>query len=87
MKAFIKASICLTIILSIAFNVEAQNVTKDSAGTYRALPAEVATKDVYIGIDGVTCPVFETRQGKPFIKRISKKTGKEYRFFLKPEVK
>lgn len=44
----------------------------------------IQTKYYYV-VDGKRYPIFLSNTGKAFIKRISKKTGKEYRQYL-PEI-
>lgn len=36
--------------------------------------------------DGIVYPIFITRKGACYVKRISKKTGKEYKYYLPKEV-
>lgn len=55
-------------------------VTIDS--NFKELPKEIPTTKIYTSIGGNNYPVYKTTTGKYFIKKISPKTNKEYRFYL-----
>jgi len=55
-------------------------ITIDS--NFKELPKEFPTNKIYTTIDGKTFPVYKTPNGKYFIKKISPKTNKEYRYYL-----
>lgn len=42
----------------------------------------IATGKTYTDIKGVVYPVYKTSTGKLFINKVSKKTGKTYRYYL-----
>ena len=48
--------------------------------------ADVQTPYTWKDKDGKTYPIFITRKGACYVKRISKKTGKEYKYYLPKEV-
>jgi len=64
-------------------------VKKDADGLYKSVSRPdttigySATNEHFIDSKGVKYPVFKTKEGKYFVLRISKKTGKQYREYLK----
>lgn len=67
-----------------------QNVTQNGNNftqvkTERAESKEVKTQYTYTDSKGNVYPVYLSSKGKAFIKKVSKKTGKEYKQYL-PEV-
>jgi len=65
------------------------NAVRTADGNFTSL-AKITIKDsatafVYTGKDGVSLPVFQNSKGKYFLSRVSKKTGKRYRYYLKTE--
>jgi len=58
------------------------NVIVSVDGNFKELPKEFPTDKIYTSIDGINYPVFKSTTGKYFIKKISPKTNKEYRFYL-----
>ena len=58
------------------------NVIVTTDGNFKELPKEVLTTKIYTSIDGINYPVYKTPTGKYFIKKISPKTNKEYRYYL-----
>lgn len=63
-----------------------QNVKVDSTGNYVAAQHQdsaKATGKTYTDSKGNVYPVFVSKSGKPFVKRKSNNTGKEYRQYLK----
>ena len=67
------------------------NATIDASGNFRAIPkaatkaADMATGKTYTAKDGEVYPVYKTAKGRFYIKRVSKKTGKAYRYYLVTE--
>lgn len=65
------------------------NVRIDSNGNYVAIRKDtarpVATGRYYVDGHGHMCPVFKSPSGRIFALRISKKTGKPYRTYLKTD--
>ena len=65
-----------------AQNVQRQgNVFVEQSDTIK----EVKTEYTYKAKDGKTYPIFLSKNGKYYIKRVSKKSGKMYKTYL-PEV-
>ena len=65
--------------------IQAQKVVQNG-NTFTMVSKEKETKTSYTYvINGVSYPVYLSSKGKAFIKRISKKTGKEYKMYI-PEV-
>jgi hypothetical protein len=58
------------------------NVIVAIDGNFKELPKEVLTTKIYTSIDGSKYPVYKATNGKYFIKKISPKTNKEYRYYL-----
>ena len=64
-------------------------VKKDNNGFYKSVSRPdttigySATNEHFIDSKGVKYPVFKTKEGKYFVLRTSKKTGKQYREYLK----
>ena len=58
------------------------NVIVAIDGNFKELPKEFPTDKIYTTIDGKTFPVYKTPNGKYFIKKVSPKTNKEYRYYL-----
>lgn len=79
------------IIFSLFSVVYGQKVVKDSAGNFRPVISNRAKADSvkvsdYIDSNGVSFPAFQ-RKGSTaiYIWRVSKKTGKHYKQYLKIE--
>ena len=74
-------------MLGMSFGIQAQNVTRQG-NTFTQVtnkkPAGKETKTQYTYTDskGVVYPVYLSSTGKAFIKKVSKKTGKEYKQYL-----
>lgn len=74
-------------LLSYGQDVQ-RNGTEFVAISTRSAKSEAAqTKFTYKTTDGKAYPIFITKTGSCFIKKISAKTGKEYKMYLKPEVR
>ena len=58
------------------------NVIVLSDGNLKAIPKEMLTSMIYTDDKGKKWNVYKTSSGKLFIKKISPKTGKEYRYYL-----
>jgi len=58
------------------------NVIVAIDGNFKEIPKETLTNKVYTTIDGSKYPVYKATNGKYFIKKISPKTNKEYRYYL-----
>lgn len=83
-----KTFIILALLLMLSSTMKAQNakITKD--GNYISIPSNKKsaslTGKTFTDVDkNISYPVYVTDKGKLFIIKKSKKTGKEYRFYLK----
>lgn len=74
------------------FNMYSQtlpNTKITSDGNYIAIVGKkekskpIAIGKIYTNAKGVVYPVYKTSTGKLFINKVSKKTGKTYRYYLK----
>jgi len=78
-------------LVLIAANCDAQNVTRDAQGNYTAAPSEARTeRDSVTGLSytdaqGKIFPVYKGAKGSHYVCRVSKKSGKFYRQYLKTE--
>lgn len=85
-----KMIICISMMLAFGLVSNAQNVTRQG-NTFtqvfnkKSAGKETKTQYTYTDSKGVVYPVYLSSTGKAFIKKVSKKTGKEYRQYL-PEI-
>ena len=83
MKKLITILLVMISISCIANDtIKKPNVLVTIDGNFKEIPKEVLTDKIYTSIDGINYPVFKSSTGKYFIKKISPKTNKEYRFYL-----
>ena len=75
------------VLMSDAQNVERQGNNFIAVSTRSTKTEADQTKFTYKTTDGKIYPIFITKTGSCFIKKISAKTGKEYKMYLKPEVR
>lgn len=86
-----KLFISIFMMLSLTTTVSCQNVTREGNNftqtSNRGTTGSKETKTQYTYTDskGNVYPVYLSSKGKAFIKKVSKKTGKEYKQYL-PEV-
>jgi acyl-coenzyme A thioesterase PaaI-like protein len=89
-----KKIIFLLALVIASAGSQAQNVTVDASGNFKAFSTKGAVKEkgkpaatgkTYTDKEGNVYPVYQSSGGKYYILRISKKTGNEYRFYLKTE--
>lgn len=82
-----KVIIFAAILFAATTKTTAQNAKVDATGNYVAIvKSKEPGKDTgkfFTDKDEIKFPVFETKVGKLYYVKISKKTGKEYRVFLK----
>lgn len=70
--------------LCISLHSIGQKVTVDKDGNYHSIKIEDKKSDkVYIDDKGESYPVYINSKNKPYIIRKSKKTGTEYKSYLK----
>ena len=87
-----KLFIAAIMLLSLNAGVQAQSVVK-SGNTFtqvsnkggKSSSKETKTQYTFKDSKGNTYPVYLSSTGKAFIKRVSKKTGKEYKQYV-PEI-
>ena len=87
MKKIIIAAIML---FGLSMNIQAQSVQKQGnnftqVSNKKSSGKETKTQYTYTDSKGVVYPVWLSSTGKAFIKKVSKKTSKEYRQYL-PEI-
>ena len=85
-----KLFIAVIMLFSLNMGIQAQSVQKQGNNftqvtNKKSSGKEVKTQYTYTDSKGVVYPVWLSSTGKAFIKRISKKTGKEYKQYL-PEI-
>ena len=87
-----KLLIAAIMLLSLNVGVQAQSVerkgnnfTQVSNKGGKSGGKETKTQYTYTDSKGVVYPIYLSSTGKAFIKKVSKKTGKEYRQYL-PEI-
>lgn len=70
----------------IGVNQLQAQVKRDSAtGNWYHIPKDssyVITKSTYTDRSGKVYPVYLSKKGKPFVFKISQKSGKQYRYYL-----
>lgn len=87
-----KIIIAATMLFSLSLGVRAQSVVRDG-NTFTQVSnkggksegKETKTEYTYKDSKGNIYPVFLSSTGKAFIKKVSKKTGKEYKQYV-PEI-
>ena len=85
-----KLFMCITMMLSLGLATQAQSVQKrgnnfTQVSNKKSSDKETKTQYTYTDSKGVVYPVWLSSTGKAFIKKVSKKTGKEYKQYL-PEI-
>ena len=84
-----KIIITAIMLLSLSLNIQVQNVKREG-NTFTQVTnksgksegKETKTQYIYTDSKGNVYPVYLSSTGKAFIKKVSKKTGKEYRVYL-----
>ena len=89
---YIISAVIMVLMLLISLRMTAQEVKREgntftqvSKSGGRASGQETKTAYTYVDSKGTSYPVYLSSTGKAFIKKVSKKTGKEYKQYL-PEV-
>ena len=59
------------------------NAVRTADGNYRAINEEINTGKTFTDSNGKVYPVFKTSSGKLYIKKVSAKTGKTYKSYLR----
>ena len=80
MKKFI---LCLLLaFFCITINAEVKREGDTFKGEQTTKESDTETKYTWEDKDGNKYPIFITKKGACYIKRVSKKTGKEYKYYL-----
>ena len=89
---YIISALIMLIMLMISLRMTAQDVKREgytftqvSNSSKAASGKETRTAYTYVDSKGTSYPVYLSSTGKAFIKKVSKKTGKEYKCYI-PEV-
>ena len=80
-----KLIITLGLVLFLGFNTQAQNVVRRGKNVEQKTTQKseaIKTRYVYFDKDGVKYPIYLSYEGKAFIIKVCKTTGKEYREYL-----
>jgi hypothetical protein len=78
-------------ILATSFTLHSQTVHKDASGNYVVVKAIKdstggrLTGEYFVTSKGEKFPIYKSDKGKYYVIRISGKTGKEYKQYLKLE--
>ena len=85
-----KLFIAAIMLFSLSMGIQAQSVQKQGnnftqVSNKKSSGKETKTQYTYTDSKGVKYPVYLSSAGKAFIKKVSKKTSKEYRQYL-PEI-
>ena len=79
-----KIIIAVIMLLSCNVGVQAQSVER-KGNNFTQVSKETKTQYTYTDSKGNVYPVYLSSTGKAFVKKVSKKTGKEYKQYL-PDV-
>ena len=64
-------------------------VVRRSGNTFEVIKTSSQDVQTYLNWkdkDGIVYPIYITKKGACYVKRISKKTGKEYKYYLPKEI-
>ena len=85
-KLFIAAIMLFSLNMGIqAQSVQRQGNTFTQVSNKKSASKETKTQYTYKDSKGVEYPIYLSSTGKAFIKKVSKKTGKEYKQYV-PEI-
>lgn len=85
-----KLIICISMMIAFSLTTDAQSVNRQGNNFIQVTNKKSASKETktqytYKDSKGVVYPIYLSSTGKAFIKKVSKKTGKEYKQYL-PEI-
>ena len=85
-----KLIICISMMLAFGLASNAQSVQRQGnnftqVSNKKSTGKETKTQYTYTDSKGVVYPVYLSSTGKAYIKKVSKKTGKEYKQYV-PEI-
>lgn len=79
----------MAVLVIMFLGINAQTVKKDSTGVYTSIVKtkipDKKTGEFYKDSKGVKYPIYVSSNGKYYVIRVSKNTGKEYKSYLKLE--
>lgn len=85
MKKFLIALVVL--IIGAVGQINAEVVRNGNTfETVQTSQTDVQTPYTWKDKDGIVHPIYITKKGACYIKRISKKTGKEYKYYLPKDI-
>lgn len=89
---YIISALIMALMLLISLKMTAQDVKREgntftqvAKSGRRASGQETKTAYTYVDSKGTSYPVYLSSTGKAFIKKVNKKTGKEYKQYV-PEI-
>ena len=89
---YIISAVIMVLMLLISLSMTAQEVKREGntftqivSSKTKTVSKETKTAYTYIDSKGTVYPIYLSSTGKAFIKKVSKKTGKEYKQYV-PEV-
>lgn len=79
--------LCILMLLAGNLVFGQTKITKSADGVYESVKTErkteaIKTEHIFRDSKGDTYPIYQSKNGKYFVKRVSKKTGKEYNYYL-----
>lgn len=87
-----KIILCISMMLALSMATSAQSVTRQgntftqvSNPKSQSSTKETKTQYTYKDSKGTSYPIYLSSTGKAFIKKVSKKTGREYKQYV-PEI-
>lgn len=82
-------TILFSLLLILGMSCKAQirqgNVFKED--TTKVLKLDAKTKFEYEDSKGIKYPIYITKSGAVYVIKVSKKTGKEYKYYLPKDIK
>lgn len=89
-KAFVVLLFCFFCFSFTTVSANAQETIKREGNTFistkTAKKEPTKTEFQYVDGSGFSYPIYVTASGACFVYKVSKKTGKEYKYYLKPEI-
>lgn len=84
MKKFL--IVLVVLIIGAVGQIEAKIVRNGNTFSTEQTSQDIQTYLMWQDKDGIVYPIYITKSGSCYVKRISKKTGKEYKYYLPKEV-
>lgn len=92
MKTLVKVMLCvLTMLLSFSIEAQAQSFVKNGSTFEQVSTRSTGSKATktqfnYKDSKGKDYPIFITQNGRCFVNKVSAKTGREYKYYLKEDI-